>query len=71
MSAPRRVFPMEVKRGSVRVKIYRVTNKQRTSFTVSWFGEGRRQLKMFADLEQAQEEARSKALSLSRGRWTS
>jgi integrase len=67
MSAPRRVFPMEVKRGSVRVKIYRVTNKQRTSFTVSWFGEGRRQLKMFADLEEAQEEARSKALSLSRG----
>ena len=37
MSKKRMVFPMEVQSGSVIVKIYKVENKGRDSFTVSYF----------------------------------
>ena len=45
----RKEFPLEVKDGSVVVKIYRVKNKARDSFTVSYFSDGKRQLKIVAD----------------------
>ncbi len=59
-------FPMEVKQGSV-VKIYRVENKDRDSFTVSYHADGKRHLKMFANFDEAHAEAKSKATSISRG----
>lgn len=58
---------MPVKRGSVIVKIYKVANKGRDSFTVSYFADGKRKQKMFADFNEAKTEAESKAISLSRG----
>ena len=60
-------FPMEVKQGSVVVKIYRVENKGRDSFTVSFHADGKRRQKMFADFDEAHAEAKSKASALSRG----
>ena len=60
-------FPMEVKQGSVVVKIYRVENKDRDSFTVSYHADGKRHLKMFANFDEAHAEAKSKATSISRG----
>ena len=62
------VFPLEVKSGSVVVKIYRVTNRRRPSYTVSYFAEGQRKLKMFASFDEAEADAKSKAVSLSRGK---
>jgi predicted metalloprotease len=56
------VFPMEVQSGSVIVKIYKVENKGRDSFTVSYFADGKRKLKMFADFDEAHAEAKSKAV---------
>jgi hypothetical protein len=41
MSKKRMVFPMKVQSGSVIVKIYRVENKGRDSFTVSFHAEAR------------------------------
>lgn len=67
MSKKRMVFPMEIKQGSVVVKIYRVENKGRDSFTVSFHADGKRRLKMFADFDEALAEAKSKATILSRG----
>jgi len=67
MSKKRMAFPMEVKQGSVVVKIYRVENKGRNSFTVSYHADGRRRLKMFAEFDEALAEAKSKANVLSRG----
>ena len=57
MSKKRMVFPMEIKQGSVVVKIYRVENKGRDSFTVSFHADGKRRLKMFADFDEALAEA--------------
>jgi hypothetical protein len=56
---------MEVQCGSIIVKIYKVENKGRDSFTVSYFADGKRNLKMFADFDEADAEANSKAISLS------
>lgn len=67
MSKNRMEFPMEVKSGSVTVKIYKVENKGRDSFTVSYFADGRRKQKMFADFKEAHAEAKSKAISMSKG----
>jgi hypothetical protein len=58
---------MEVQTGSVIIKIYRVENKGRESFTVSYHADGRRKLQMFASFEEAHAEAKSKATALSRG----
>ena len=67
MSKKRMDFPMEVKQGSVVVKIYRVENKGRDSFTVSYHADGKRTQKMFAGFNEAHAEAKSKATILSRG----
>lgn len=58
---------MDVQVGSVIVKSYKVRNKGRDSFTVSYFADGLRKQKMFADFDEAHEEAKSKAISLSKG----
>ena len=67
MSKKRLKFPLAIRCGSVSVTIYKVQNRGRPSYTLSYFAEGKRQLKMFADLEEAQAEARSKAVSISKG----
>lgn len=61
------VFPMVIRVGSVGVKIYKVENKGRDCFTVAYVADGKRRLKMFADFAEAEAEARSKAVSLSKG----
>lgn len=72
---------MEVRKGSVIVKIYRVRNKaylvrtkdeqleekERFSFMVSYFADGKRRQKMFADFEEAHAEAKSTADKLAAG----
>ena len=60
-------FPMEVKEGSVSVKIYGVENRGRDSFTISYHANGKRRRKMFASFDEAHAEAKSKATALSRG----
>ena len=60
-------FPMDVKQGSVTVKIYRVENKGRDSFTVSYHADGKRNLKMFANFDEALADAKAKANTLARG----
>jgi hypothetical protein len=81
MSKKRMVFPMVVPKGSVSVNIYKVRNKaylvrtkaenaqekERFSFMVSYFAEGKRRQKMFADFEEAHAEAKSKADKLAAG----
>ncbi len=67
MSKRRMQFPMDVRTGSVTVKIYKVQNKGRDSFTISYSSEGKRKLKMFATFEEAHAEAASTAISLSKG----
>jgi hypothetical protein len=67
MSRKRITFPLEVPHGSVTVKIYRVRNKsyrvttadgevkekERFSFFVSYFSDGKRTQKMFAEFKEA------------------
>jgi len=66
--------PLLFRQGSVTVKVYAVkrpqTTKQfgRTVFTVVWHAAGRRLTRQFADLKQANEEARLKAEQLAAGR---
>ena len=67
MSQKRMEFPMEVKQVSGSVKIYRVGNKGRDSFMVSYHADGKRRQKMFADYEEAHAEANSKVTALLRG----
>ena len=77
MSKKRMSFPMEVQSGSVIVKIYRVRNKaylartkdgkDRLSFMVSYFADGKRRQKMLANFEKAHAEAKEKAANLSAG----
>ncbi len=81
MSKKRMSFPMEVQTGSVVVKIYRVRKKacrvtakdnsteenERFSFMVSFFADGKRRQKMFADFEEAHAEAKLKASKLAAG----
>ena len=52
-------WPLVVPSGSVRVKIYRITNKGRRSFMVSYFAEGKRKQKMCAEFEDAYREAKA------------
>ena len=58
---------MEVRSGSVVVKIYRVRNKGRPSFMVSHHADGRRYQKMFAKFAEARADADAKAKAMSRG----
>jgi site-specific recombinase XerD len=67
MARKRMDFPMEVKQGSVTVRIYRVENRRRASFTVSYHADGKRHLKMFASFDEALADAKAKANALARG----
>jgi integrase len=60
-------FPFEVKSGSVVVKIYKVTNKDRDSYTISYFCGKKRKQKMFSDFEAAKRYAKAVGKTLSIG----
>jgi integrase len=60
--------PIEVKAGSVTVKIYRTVNRGRPMFTASYHDAGGRKLRQFADLAAARKEAKEIATTLSAGR---
>ena len=68
-SAPAKTpeWPKIIRNGLVIVKIYRVENKGRDSFTVSYHAAGKRVLKMFASLDEAVLEAKAKANTLANG----
>src|SRR5476651_1378757 len=60
-------WPKIIRNGSVIVKIYRVENKGRDSFTLSYHAAGKRVLKMFASLDEAVAEGKAKATTLANG----
>ena len=60
-------WPKIIRNGSVLVKIYRVENKGRESFTLSYHAAGKRILKMFASLDEAVAEGKAKATTLANG----
>ena len=61
------VWPKIIRNGSVIVKVYRVQNKGRESFTLSYHAAGKRILKMFASLDEAVTEGKAKATTLANG----
>jgi len=60
-------FPLEIKKGSTRVKIYRTVDRGRDRFTVGYHEGSRRVLRQFADLAEAKEEAGIIAKKLNAG----
>jgi integrase len=60
-------FPHAVTCGSATVKIYKVENKGRDSFTVSYSTKGKRTQKMFADFDDAETYADSAAKKIAHG----
>ena len=60
-------FPMTVKRGNVRVKIYSTPTNGCDSFTVAYYFAGKRQRRTFADLELAKQEAELAATKICAG----
>lgn len=60
-------FPMEVRIRSSMVRIYKVVNKGRTSFTLAYYSKGRRKLAMFSVLDDALAEADAKVAAMERG----
>ena len=60
-------WPKIIRNGSVILKIYRVENKGRESFTLSYHVAGKRVLKMFASLDEAVAEGKAKATTLANG----
>jgi len=57
MKAP--TFPLEIKAGSSRAKIYRIVEPNRERFTVSYHEGAHRRLKQFAALDDARREAKT------------
>jgi integrase len=60
-------FPISVKKGHATVKIYRVKNRDRTHYTVSYVTTNGRARRSFADLELARTEATTVAHNLAGG----
>jgi integrase len=60
-------FPIEVKRGSSTVKIYRDRKPEGTYYRVTYYLGGKRYRLNFSDLQEATKEAEAKASQLSRG----
>jgi hypothetical protein len=60
-------FPLEVKAGGVRVKIYNVSTPERERYTVAFHDAGGRKLRQFAELSKAKAEAKVIASQLSAG----
>jgi len=61
-------FPLEVKAGGVRVKIYNVSTPARERYTLAYHDAGGRKLRQFADLAEARREAKETAEKLNDGR---
>jgi len=61
-------FPLEVKAGSVCVKIYNVSTPKRQRWTLAYHDAGGRKLRQFADLADARREAKTVAETLNAGR---
>jgi hypothetical protein len=62
-----RTWPLEIKSGSVTVKIYPTRNRGREAYTVAYHDAGHRNRRMFADLVKARAEAKVIADRLSAG----
>lgn len=60
-------FPITVKRGNVRVKIYSTPTNGCDSYTVAYYFAGKRQRRTFADLALAKQEAELAATKISAG----
>lgn len=60
-------FPQQVKKGHATVKIYKVKNRDRTHYCVSYVAAGGRKRRNFADLESARREANTIAHNLMAG----
>jgi hypothetical protein len=60
-------FPISVKRGSTVVKIYETPNKGFDSYTLSYWSDGKRKRKTFANLIEAKQEANRIAAIITRG----
>ena len=60
-------FPIEIKRGSARVKIYFTPSKGCDSHTLSYWFNGQRKRQTFSDLAKAKQEAEKIASRLTRG----
>jgi integrase len=65
-----RKWPVEVPSGSFTVKIYRIMNKGRRSFMVSYFVGADRKQKMFVDFEDAYQEAKGVSEDVNNGETT-
>ncbi len=62
-----RSWQVEVPSGSFTVKIYRVRNRDRRSFMVSYFVGDKRKQKMFMDFDEAYEEAKGVSEDVNNG----
>ena len=62
-------FPLVVKRGNVRVKIYATPSHGHDSFTVAYYHGGRRQRRTFADLALARQEWNWWPTAVRRANW--
>lgn len=65
-----KAFPIETKKGSARVRVYRVSHKKTKSgwvYPVAWYIGPIRKLKQFADLEEAKKFAKQRATILASG----
>jgi integrase len=60
-------FPIEIKRGSARVKIYFTPSKGCDSYTLSYWFNGQRKRQTFSDLSNAKQEAERMANRLTKG----
>src|SRR5476651_1259649 len=61
-------FPVEVKAGAVRVKIYNVSTLARERYTLAYHDGPERKLRQFSDFATARREAKETAATLNAGR---
>jgi integrase len=61
-------FPLEVKAGAVRVKIYNVSTPERERYTLAYHDGPERKIRQFADFAEAHREAKDTADKLNAGR---
>jgi integrase len=66
-TSKRRTWPLEIKSGGVRVKIYKTVDRNYERFTVAYHEGARRRLKQFADEAKARREAKLVAERLNAG----
>lgn len=60
-------FPIQIRHGSVTIKIYRTATKSGTVFTVAWYVARKRFRQAFADLDEARRFANLKAREIAHG----